>query len=128
MLDSYFFPILLRSFRSFLVFRLLYVSFAQLFHYPSLGNLCLMYFSSKNCLNFSLLNAVPGSVRIRFANPFAAVYPTKNSITLSVMGFGKNNAFGQPERLLTEANKLFFCLFAFSNGDCNLTRLPRLVP
>ena len=52
---------------------------------------------SQSCLNFSLLNAVPGSVRFRFGIPFVAMYSAKNSITLPVVEFGKNNALGHPE-------------------------------
>ena len=58
---------------------------------------CSISFSLQNVLNFSLLNAVPGSVRILFGIPFFDMYSTKNSITLSAVGFGKNSASGHPE-------------------------------
>ena len=65
-------------------------------------------FYVQNSLNFSLLNTVPGSVRIFFGIPFAAIYSDKNSITFSVVGFGKNNASGHPDWLSTDTNKYFF--------------------
>ena len=46
--------------------------------------------------------------RILLGIPFAAINFFKNSITVSVVGFGKISAFGHPELSFTNTNKYFF--------------------
>ena len=62
---------------------------------------------------FSLLKTMSGSVRILLGNPLAALYSTKHSITLSVVGIGETSVFGHAEPLCTDINKYFYRLFAF---------------
>ena len=73
---------------------------------------CSMNFSLQNDLNFSLLKTVPGSVLILLGIPYFAMYSIRNSITLSVVGLGKNNESGHPEGVSTDTIKYFFLTFA----------------
>ena len=72
--------------------------------------MCWMNLSLQNCLNFSPVNTVPGTVFFLFEVLFAAIYFCKNSINLSGDGFGRNSASGHPQCLSTDTNKYFFLL------------------
>ena len=47
---------------------------------------------------------------------FFEIYSTRNSITFSAVGFGKNSAFGLPESLSTDTSKYFVFKLAFWKG------------
>ena len=107
-------PFLFLSITIYHLFSVFPLSFLSFFHFSFSAVVskwtyhCFENRSSRNCLNLELLNTVPGSVRIRFGIPCAAMYSNKKLITFSAVGFGKNSASGHRELLATETSKYHF--------------------
>ena len=79
--------------------------------------MCCMKYFWQNCLSLLLVNAVPGSVRIFLGMPLSAMYRSRNSITLFVVGARINFTSGQPVLLSIKTINYFLELRAFLNGS-----------